>query len=65
MTAADEARRTLAAEEAAAWQAYLQAVRGRSGQEYGDLEPWAWAQLRHRLRSIRARRGWLSRAAAA
>ena len=65
MNADEEARRTLAEEEAAAWRDYLTAVRGRSGEEYGDLEPWAWAQLRHRLRSIRARRGWLSRAAAA
>lgn len=64
MRGAEDARRQLAGEEAEAWREYLVAVRGRIGQEYIEIEPWAWSRLSHRLRSIRARRGWLRRAAA-
>ena len=60
----DDARRRLAAEEEEAWRDYLATIRGRAGQEYVELESWAWSRLSHRLRSIRARRGWLRRAAA-
>ena len=65
MTGAEAARLELVAAEAEAWREYLLAVRGCAGQEYADLEPWAWARLGTRLRSIRARRGWLRRSAAA
>ena len=64
MTGVEDARRRLAAEEGEAWREYLVAISGRIGQEYVEIESWAWSRLTHRLRSIRARRGWLRRAAA-
>lgn len=64
MNGAEAVRLELAAAEAEAWREYLAAIRGRAGQDYADLEPWAWVRLAARLRSIRARRGWLRRAAA-
>ena len=60
-----EARRELAVAEAEAWREYLAVVRGRAAEEYAEVEPWAWAHLSSRLRSIRARRGWVSRHQAA
>ena len=60
-----EARRELAVAEAEAWREYLAVVRGRAAEEYAEVEPWAWARLSSRLRSIRARRGWVSRHQAA
>ena len=51
-------------EEADAWFEYLEATRGQSEVRYGELEPWAWARLRQRLRAVRARRARLKPAAA-
>ena len=64
MSAVEDARHRLAAEEGEAWRDYLATIRGRAGQEYVEIESWAWSRLSQRLRSIRARRGWLRRAAA-
>ena len=57
---ADEA---LAIEEADAWFEYLEATRydvatGR----YDEVEPWAWARLSQRLRSVDRRRSRLTAA---
>ena len=52
-----EARRELAVAEAEAFM--------RAFDQAGNIEPWAWARLSSRLRSIRARRGWVSRHQAA
>lgn len=65
VTGAEDAQRALHAAEAEAWREYLGAIHGQAGQEYAELEPWAWARLASRLRSIRARRGWLRRSATA
>lgn len=65
MTSVEDSSRELAVAEAEAWREYLAAIRDSGGDEYADLEPWAWSRLATRLRSIRARRGWLRRNAAA
>lgn len=46
-----------AREEAAAWFEYLKATR-EAEQGYREIEPWAWARLLTRLRSLDARRGF-------
>ena len=60
-TQADE---LLTIEEADAWFEYLEATRGQTATRYGEVEPWAWARLSQRLRTIRTRRGKLRPAAA-
>jgi len=50
-------------EEADAWFEYLGATRGQTAMRYLELEPWAWARLRQRLRAIRVRRAKLRSAA--
>lgn len=52
-------------EEADAWFEYLEATRGQSEVRYGEVEPWAWARLRQRLRAVKTRRAKLRPAAAA
>ena len=59
-----EAYELLLIEEADAWFEYLEATRGQSEARYKEVEPWAWARLRQRLRAIRARRAKLRPAAA-
>jgi hypothetical protein len=59
------AEELLLIEEADAWFEYLEATRGQSEVRYGELEPWAWARLRQRLRAVRTRRAKLKPAAAA
>jgi hypothetical protein len=51
-------------EEADAWFEYLEATRGQSELRYREIEPWAWARLRQRLRAVTARRARLKPAAA-
>jgi hypothetical protein len=51
-------------EEADAWFEYLEATRGQSPLRYDEIEPWAWARLRQRLRAIKVRRAKLAAAAA-
>jgi hypothetical protein len=64
MPQARQAEELLSIEEADAWFEYLEATRGQIDTRYGELEPWAWARLRQRLRAIRARRARLRPAAA-
>jgi hypothetical protein len=59
-----EAHELLLIEEADAWFEYLEATRGQSAVRYAELEPWAWARLRQRLRAIKTRRAKLKPAAA-
>lgn len=49
----------LGIEEADAWFEYLEQTRGQEPARYAEVEPWAWARLRSRLRAIRARRAKL------
>ena len=60
----DEAYELLLIEEADAWFEYLEATRGQTELRYQEVEPWAWARLRQRLRAIRTRRLKLRPAAA-
>src|SRR5215211_4866387 len=46
-----EAYELLLIEEADAWFEYLEATRGQSEARYKEVEPWAWARLRQRLRA--------------
>jgi hypothetical protein len=56
-----EAEELLQIEEADAWFEYLESIRNLSCSEprYGEVEPWAWARLSVRLRTIRTRRSKL------
>ena len=58
------AEELLQIEEADAWFEYLEETRAQSEQRYMEVEPWAWARLNQRLRSVRARRLRLRPAAA-
>jgi len=60
----EEALELLLIEEADAWFEYLETTRNQSVIRYGEVEPWAWARLRQRLRAIRARRAKIQPAAA-
>ena len=64
MTEMDEAYELLLIEEADAWFEYLEATREQTELRYAEVEPWAWARLRQRLRAIRVRRERLKPAAA-
>ena len=65
MAARRDAWELLLIEEADAWFEYLEATRGQSAIRYLEVEPWAWARLRQRLRAINTRRAKLKPAAAA
>ena len=60
----DEAYELLLIEEADAWFEYLESTRGQTEIRYQEVEPWAWARLRQRLRAIKTRRAKLRPAAA-
>jgi hypothetical protein len=46
-----------ALEEADAWFEYLEATRAEAGSgRYEEIEPWAWARLRQRLRTVEKKR---------
>jgi hypothetical protein len=62
--AMNEVEELLQIEEADAWFEYLEATRNQSPTRYKEVEPWAWARLNQRLRSVRARRAKLRPAAA-
>ena len=64
MPARRDAYELLLIEEADAWFEYLEATREQSPLRYKELEPWAWARLRQRLRAVAARREKLKPAAA-
>ena len=53
-------QRLLELEEADAWLEYLTSTREASAECYSDVEFWAWARLRRRLRLIRARQAELA-----
>ena len=60
-----EALEILAIEEADAWFEYLEAVREEAQTaRYDEIESWAWARLRQRLRAVDAKRSDVSAAAA-
>lgn len=63
MTKERQAEELLLIEEADAWFEYLESTRAQTALRYRELEPWAWARLRQRLRAIRARRAKLRPAA--
>ena len=54
-----QAHELLLIEEADAWFEYLEAIRGQTEVRYAEVEPWAWARLRQRLRAVNARRAKL------
>jgi hypothetical protein len=58
-----QAHELLLIEEADAWFEYLEAIRGQTEVRYAEVEPWAWARLRQRLRAVNARRQKLKAAA--
>lgn len=62
--AARDLREALLLEEADAWFEYLDATRAPGDARYEDVEPWAWARLRQRLRSVTQKRARLRSAAA-
>jgi len=64
MAKARQAYELLLIEEVDACVDYLDATRGQSATRYSELEPWAWARLRQRLRAIKTRRAKLRPAAA-
>ncbi len=64
MAGSEHAAELLQIEEADAWFEYLEATRGQSEVRYREIEPWAWARLRQRLRAVRTRRAKLRPAAA-
>jgi hypothetical protein len=59
-----EAEELLEIEEADAWFEYLESIRSLPSREqrYAEVEPWAWARLAVRLRTIRTRRSKLKAA---
>jgi hypothetical protein len=58
-------RDALAVEEADAWFEYLESTQAElSTGRYDELEPWAWARLRQRLKAIERKRARLRPAAA-
>jgi hypothetical protein len=59
LTGTQEALELLLIEEADAWFEYHEATRGQHGPRYAEIEPWAWARLQQRLRTIKARRAKL------
>jgi hypothetical protein len=55
----------LVIEEADAWLEYLASTQAEASTgRYDDIEPWAWARLRQRLRAIERKRSRMSTAAA-
>jgi hypothetical protein len=60
-----DSRDALAIEEADAWFEYLESTQAETGTgRYEEVEPWAWARLRQRLRSVERKRSKLRPAAA-
>jgi hypothetical protein len=58
-------REALAIEEADAWFEYLESIQAEAGSaRYEEVEPWAWARLKQRLRSVERKRSRFRPAAA-
>jgi hypothetical protein len=60
MSRGREAHELLQIEEADAWFEYADSTKSQRGGRYAEIEPWAWARLQQRLRTIRARRARLA-----
>jgi hypothetical protein len=55
----------LVIEEADAWFEYLEATRAENeANRYDEVEPWAWARLSQRLRTVERKRARMRPAAA-
>jgi hypothetical protein len=60
-----DAREELAIAEADAWFEYLEATQAEIATgRYDEVEPWAWARLKQRLRTVERRRAKARPAAA-
>ena len=60
-----DSHEALAIEEADAWFEYLESTQAEIGTaRYEQVEPWAWARLRQRLRTVERKRSKLRPAAA-
>jgi hypothetical protein len=60
-----DAHEALAIEEADAWFEYLETTQAEAlSGRYEELEPWAWARLKQRLRSVERKRSRRRTAAA-
>ncbi len=60
-----ETHEALLIEEADAWFEYLEAIQAEAATgRYDEVEPWAWARLNQRLRSVDRKRTALRPAAA-
>jgi hypothetical protein len=60
-----DAHEALAIEEADAWFEYLETTHAEAlSGRYEELEPWAWARLKQRLRSVERKRSRRRTAAA-
>jgi hypothetical protein len=58
-------REALAIEEADAWFEYLESTQAElASGRYEEVEPWAWARLKQRLRAVERKRTRLRPAAA-
>jgi hypothetical protein len=58
-------REDLAIEEADAWFEYLESTQAEVATgRYDEVEPWAWARLKQRLRAVERKRSRLRPAAA-
>ena len=56
LTSDTELHELLLIEEADAWFEYADATKTENGSRYAEIEPWAWARLQQRLRTVRTRR---------
>jgi hypothetical protein len=60
-----DSREELAIEEADAWFEYLEATQAEIATgRYDEVEPWAWARLKQRLRTVERKRSKVRPAAA-
>jgi hypothetical protein len=62
LTSNRELNELLLIEEADAWFEYADATKNQAGSRYAEIEPWAWARLQQRLRTLRSRRTRLAAA---
>jgi hypothetical protein len=60
LTSSRELNELLLIEEADAWFEYADATKNQAGSRYAEIEPWAWARLQQRLRTLRSRRARLA-----
>ena len=58
-----ESLEVLAICEADAWFEYRENTQNQPEERYNEIEPWAWARLQQRLKTIRTRRSKMQVAA--